>query len=225
MESPRWHACRSAAEVRARGRRFDRRGGKGGDCSAGARFTSSWLVASAARRLCCVARARNRLECLADLVRDERCLAADDPQRNSRMAGEVLLDHAPIPPGQVHVVRSELGAEQAAAEYCAIFAGEPEFDLVLPGLGEDGHAASLFQAANGARRRMRRMSWRSVPHRKPPAERVSLSARRLGRARSVLFLVTGEGAGAVSAWRAGAVGCRSGPTAGRRGCAGGKHLH
>ncbi len=136
---------------------------------------------------------------------DERCLAADDPQRNSRMAGEALLDHVPIPPGQVHVVRSELGAEQAAAEYCAALAGEPEFDLVLLGLGEDGHAASLFPGGEWgeAADAPDVLAVRAAP--KPPAERVSLSARRLGRARSVLFLVTGEGKrGAVSAWRAGA---------------------
>lgn len=135
---------------------------------------------------------------------DERCLPARDPARNSRMAEEALLSHVPVPARQVQVIRGELGAERAARDYRLRLAGVPDFDLVLLGLGEDGHTASLFPG----------LAWgegsdapdvlavRAAP--KPPAERVSLSARRLSATRSALFLVAGAAKGAaVGAWRAG----------------------
>lgn len=204
MESPRWHVCRSAAEVQER--------------------AAAWIGAAAkeaisARGAFHVVLAggetpRGAYEGLRDLgtdwsawhvwFGDERCLAADDSRRNSRMAGEALLDHVPIPLAQVHAIRAELGAEQAAAEYCLALAGEPEFDLVLLGLGEDGHAASLFPGGEWgeAPDAPDALAIRAAP--KPPAERVSLSARRLGRTQCALFLVTGVGKhGAVRAWRAG----------------------
>ena len=136
---------------------------------------------------------------------DERCLSEDDPRRNSYMARETLLDHIPVPPTQVHTIRCELGVEQAAAHYQALLRDASEFDLVLLGLGNDGHTASLFPGND----------WGDEPGSadvlavyhspKPPARRVSLGARRLARARCVLFLITGAGKrDAVIAWRDGA---------------------
>lgn len=205
MESPRWHLCASAAEVRER---------------AAAWIGAAAQKAVAARGVFRIVLAggetpRGVYEALRDLdtdwrawevwFGDERCLPADDPRRNSRMAGEALLDHATVPPGQVHAIRGELGAEAAAAAYRAALADVPEFDLVLLGLGEDGHTASLFPGND----------WGEAPDApdvlaihcapKPPAERVSLGARRLGRTRGALFLVGGAGKrAAVAAWRAGA---------------------
>src|SRR5579863_7571894 len=75
---------------------------------------------------------------------DERCLPAADPGRNSRMAGEAWLDHVVLPTGQVHPIPAEQGAEKAATAYSATLHGVGDFDLVLLGLGEDGHTASLF---------------------------------------------------------------------------------
>jgi 6-phosphogluconolactonase len=133
---------------------------------------------------------------------DERCVPADDAERNSRQAREAWLDHVPIPADHVHAIPAELGAEPAAAAYTEILRDVGEFDLVLLGIGEDGHTASLFP----------RHAWNisggdvlavlDAP--KPPPERVSLSAARLSRAREVLFLVTGESKReAVARWRAG----------------------
>lgn len=204
MESPRWHVCTTAAEVRQR--------------------AVEWIAAAAAEAI--AARSvfrvvlaggetpRGVYENLRDIATDwrvwqiwfgdERCLAEGDPLRNSRMAQEALLDHVPVQPAQVYPIHGERGAEQAAADYRADLQGAPEFDLVLLGLGEDGHTASLFPSGD----------WGEEPgapdvlpvHGAPklPAERVSLSVRRLANTRCALFLVTGAGKrGAVRAWRTG----------------------
>lgn len=135
---------------------------------------------------------------------DERCLPPDDPQRNSRMAGAAWLDHVDLPAAQVHAVAPKVGAGETALAYAATLPEGP-FDLVLLGLGEDGHTASLFPGHD----------WGAVPGGapvlavpdapKPPSPRISLSAARLSDARQLLFLVTGAGKqAAVTAWRRGA---------------------
>ena len=204
MESPRWHTCRSAAEVRERAAAWIAEAAQRAIAARGA-FR---LVLAGGETPRGVYRALRGLDTDWRAWRiwfgDERCLAADDPQRNSRMAGEALLDHVPVPPRQVHAIRAELGATRAAAAYREALAREPEFDLVLLGLGEDGHTASLFPGGEwgGAPEAPDVLAVHDAP--KPPAERVSLSARRLGRTRGTLFLVAGAGKrGAVAAWRAG----------------------
>jgi 6-phosphogluconolactonase len=135
---------------------------------------------------------------------DERAAPREDADRNSRMAARAWLDHVPIPKSQIHMIPAELGAARAAAAYAAELRAIDDFDLVLLGLGEDGHTASLFPGHD----------WGIAPDApdtlaifdapKPPPERISLSAARLSRAREVLFLVEGDGkATAVAQWRAG----------------------
>lgn len=135
---------------------------------------------------------------------DERCLPPDHPERNSRMARETWLDRVGLPPANVHVIPAELGPDAAAAAYARELAGVGDFDLVLLGLGEDGHTASLFPGrewGNGAGA-ADVLPVLDAP--KPPPERVSLSAMRLSQARRVLFLVTGRAKQqAVAAWRRG----------------------
>ena len=134
---------------------------------------------------------------------DERCLPPQNPQRNSRMAESVWLQHVPIPRAQIHDIPAEMGAEAAAATYATILPPQ-RFDLVLLGIGEDGHTASLFPG----------QQWGLDPttpavlavHNAPkaPAERVSLSAWRLQRSRELFFLATGSGKrDALAAWRRG----------------------
>lgn len=135
---------------------------------------------------------------------DERCLPPLDPERNSRMAAELWLDSVSIPQAQLHIIRGELGAFQATRMYAETLQAVREFDLVLLGLGEDGHTASLFPdhewgVAPGSRDTL---AVYDAP--KPPPQRVSLSAARLSRARQVIFVVSGESKyKAVTDWRAG----------------------
>lgn len=132
---------------------------------------------------------------------DERCLVPDDAERNSLMAAQAWLEHVSIPHAQIHPIPAELGALEGAAAYCAALEGVGTFDLVLLGMGEDGHTASLFPGH----------TWdhnppaAAIPVKhapKPPSERVSLSASRLSDAHKVIFLVTGAGKQhAVRQWR------------------------
>ncbi len=80
---------------------------------------------------------------------DERCVPLDDPQSNALMAKKAFLDHVPIPSVQIHFINCSESPENAAMQYeeqlRAYFAGAPpRFDLILLGLGENGHTASLF---------------------------------------------------------------------------------
>ena len=135
---------------------------------------------------------------------DERCLPPDHAERNSRMAGLAWLDHVGIPAAQIHVIEAERGAELAASRYAQIVGRIEQFDLVLLGLGEDGHTASLFPHHDPGNTpdAPAVLAVHDAP--KPPPDRVSLSANRLGAARQVLFLVTGEAKRqAVQDWRNG----------------------
>jgi 6-phosphogluconolactonase len=135
---------------------------------------------------------------------DERCLPVDHVERNRRMAGEAWLDHVGIPAAQIHDIPAELGADAAAQGYARRLVGVGEFDLVLLGLGEDGHTASLFPGHDWGVEAFAPDALAVFEAPKPPPERVSLSARRLSAAREVIFLVTGQGKrDAVQAWRQG----------------------
>jgi 6-phosphogluconolactonase len=104
----------------------------------------------------------------------------------------------------VHAIPAELGALEAARLYAETLRTVGGFDLVLLGLGEDGHTASLFPGhewgtASGS---PDVLAVFDAP--KPPPQRVSLSAARLGRARQVMFLVGGKSKHrAVAEWRTG----------------------
>jgi len=125
---------------------------------------------------------------------DERCVPPDHPDSNFRMASESLLARVPIPPANVHRFRGEddparaaAAAEQELREFFGT--GLPRFDLVLLGLGTDGHTASLFPNTEALRETVRPVVANWVP--KLNAHRLTLTFPVLNQAAEVIFLVTG----------------------------------
>ena len=121
---------------------------------------------------------------------DERCVQPDDERSNYRLAREKLLDGLSVPPREAHRIRGELGAEAAAAEYDAELLGV-SLDLVLLGIGPDGHAASLFPGQPTLEERTRR----AIPAEaklEPFVDRVTMTLPVLCSAPEVLFLATGD---------------------------------
>ncbi|MEJ1421197.1 MAG: 6-phosphogluconolactonase [Candidatus Sedimenticola sp. (ex Thyasira tokunagai)] len=129
---------------------------------------------------------------------DERCLPIDHPERNSRMAAETLLSKVPIPADQIHPIPAELGAERGAELYGKTIHSALPFDLVLLGIGEDGHTASLFPD-HGESAATAVIAVHQAP--KPPADRISLSSETLSNCRQLIYLVSGGGKqSAVRRW-------------------------
>jgi 6-phosphogluconolactonase len=127
---------------------------------------------------------------------DERCVPPDEPGSNYHVARETLLDHVPLPPDNIHRVRGELDPERAARAY----AGElreffgapwPAFDLVLLGMGDDGHTASLFPGADALHEKTWPVVGVSAQYQDRPARRVTLTPPAINAARQVMFLVVG----------------------------------
>jgi 6-phosphogluconolactonase len=123
---------------------------------------------------------------------DERCVPPDDRASNYEMAKRALLDRLDRPPAAIHRMRGELGRDEGAAEYRSELAGVGTFDLVLLGLGPDGHVASLFPGFPTLDVTERDVVGSEAGH-EPFIDRISLTLPRLGRTHELLFLVAGEG--------------------------------
>src|SRR6185437_14908365 len=124
---------------------------------------------------------------------DERCVPPDSPQSNFRMAREALLSNVPIPAENVFRMRGEIDPELAAIEYGKLLKqqfGDGGLDLVLLGMGDDGHTASLFPGTTA----LAETKHRCVPNFVPKLEvwRITLSAPFINRADAVYFLVSGS---------------------------------
>jgi 6-phosphogluconolactonase len=122
------------------------------------------------------------------LFGDERCVPPDDSESNYWLAKQELLDR--IHPGSVHRIPAELGPELGGRLYGPIVRSLTPLDLVLLGMGPDGHTASLFPGAPELRADGYAAGVRGAP--KPPPERVTMTLTALREARRVVFLVTGE---------------------------------
>lgn len=141
---------------------------------------------------------------------DERCVPPDHPDSNFAMAFRTLISKALIPPQNVHRVPAEAGTPQDAAEAYermlreffrfsnssdASHQGEsfPSFDLVLLGVGKDGHTASLFPYNQALEERKRWVAAVDHPHGSPPVPRITLTLPVINSAKCVLLLISGAG--------------------------------
>ncbi|MGI9147517.1 MAG: 6-phosphogluconolactonase [Chloroflexota bacterium] len=125
---------------------------------------------------------------------DERCVPPEDERSNFRMADETLLSKAPIPRDQIHRVRGELPPEEAAADYdrqLRDFFGDepPRVDVILLGMGDNGHTASLFPGLSAVREQQRHVMAEYVAE--VSMWRITLTPVVLNLAREDVFLVAG----------------------------------
>ncbi|TDW22826.1 6-phosphogluconolactonase [Kribbella kalugense] len=126
---------------------------------------------------------------------DERFLPDGDPERNETQARDALLSHVEVDPARVHPMPADTGqgAEVAAAAYAdeLAAAGSPKFDVLMLGVGPDGHVASLFPGYPQLEvLDVETVAVHDSP--KPPPTRISLTFPRLDRSREVWFVVSGE---------------------------------
>ena len=132
---------------------------------------------------------------------DERCVPPDHPDSNYRMASLALLDRVPIPRKNVHRIRGELDPHDAAASYRrelrAVLGADGRIDLMILGLGTDGHTASIFPGTIAVEERKRDVV--AVYVERLDAWRVTLTLPVISAARQVMFLVTGAGKAAILA--------------------------
>jgi 6-phosphogluconolactonase len=126
---------------------------------------------------------------------DERCVGPHDERANYRLVKQTLLDPlSDLPAPIVMRIHGELGPHKAADSYERQLqeAGEPEFDLLLLGLGPDGHCASLFPDQPSLAERARLVVGVEEAGLEPLVPRVSLTLSGLANAKQTVFLVTGD---------------------------------
>lgn len=135
-------------------------------------------------------------------VGDERCLPVDSKDRNSHMIKRSFIDHLPdYSKPKFFPINTEKGSQEASSEYNSIIDNIDQFDLVLLGLGEDGHTASLFPGHQWDNQ-LNAVAVSNAP--KPPSDRVSMTPKAFLKADKIFFIVTGHGKkDAVKAWKEG----------------------
>lgn len=129
---------------------------------------------------------------------DERCVPPAHPESNYRLAQQALLAHIAIPPENIHRIAGEYSPAQSADLYIQELRQQfdtplPTFDLMLLGLGNDGHTASLFPGSPALEEKSRWVA--AVEHRYPPlpmVDRITLTLPVINAARSVIFMVSGK---------------------------------
>lgn len=129
---------------------------------------------------------------------DERCVPPGDPASNYRLAHESLLSRIDVDPGHIHRMHGEAeDPNRAAREYEEELAGLANPDLVLLGIGTDGHTASLFPRSPALKESSRLVTATSAPDGSVSPRRLTLTFPGLARFRRALFLVTGHDKRAV----------------------------
>ncbi|MGQ1888864.1 6-phosphogluconolactonase [Thermophagus sp. OGC60D27] len=128
---------------------------------------------------------------------DERCVPPDHAESNYRMTREHLFDHTPVLPENIFRIKGELSPEEARADYRHILERElpkvnglPCFDVMLLGMGDDGHTASIFPHEIAL---WDSPEWCEIgTHPKSGQKRITLTGRVINNSRDIAFLVTGE---------------------------------
>ena len=123
------------------------------------------------------------------LFGDERCVPPFDPESNYRVARENLLDR--VNPATVHRIPAELGPDVGADLYAEVVTEEAPFDVVLLGVGEDGHVNSLFPGHRALKATGLTVGIHDSP--KPPPERVTMTLEAIRDAKLILIIATGAG--------------------------------
>lgn len=126
---------------------------------------------------------------VAVLFGDERCVPPLDPESNYRMAKESLLDR--VHPATVYRIPAELGPDEAADAYAEVVASAAPFDVVLLGVGEDGHVNSLFPGHKALKATGLTAGIHDSP--KPPPRRVTMTFEAIRDAKKTLIIATGAG--------------------------------
>ena len=126
---------------------------------------------------------------VAVLFGDERCVPPLDPESNYRMAKESLLDR--IHPATVYRIPAELGPDEGADTYAEVVASTAPFDVVLLGVGEDGHVNSLFPGHKALKATGLTAGIHDSP--KPPPRRVTMTFEAIRDAKKTLVIATGAG--------------------------------
>ena len=127
---------------------------------------------------------------------DERCVPPDNVESCYRMARESLLDFVPIPPNNIRRIQGEIPPEEAAAKYERVlhyvFGDQsPRMDVILLGMGDDGHTASLFPGTKALQEEKRWVIENYVEAKQ--MWRVTLTKTAINAATNVIFLVSGKG--------------------------------
>jgi 6-phosphogluconolactonase len=123
---------------------------------------------------------------------DERCVPPTHPDSNFRMASEAMLDKVPIPPDQIHRMKGEIDPQQAATEYGQLLKqnfGDGGLDIILLGMGDDGHTASLFPKTAALNETHHRCVANFVE--KLGVWRITMTAPFINRARQIIIMATG----------------------------------
>lgn len=131
---------------------------------------------------------------------DERCVPLDDERNNAYQAKKILLDKIEIPAKNIHRIHTNLAPEKAAADYekeiDIFFKGdEQRFDLILLGLGDNGHTASIFPDTDLVKEKAKGI--RAVYVAEEKKFRVSMTVPLINQALNILFLVTGVAKAAI----------------------------
>ena len=153
---------------------------------------------------------------------DDRFVPAADDERNEKQAREALLDHVPVDPARVHAMAPSDGAfgtdvDAAAAAYADIVSRVKTFNVVMLGMGGEGHVASVFPESPAVYDDRDVVAVRNCP--KPPPTRISLTLPRIRTATEVWLMTTGEAKAAAVAMALGGAGEVAVPAAGARGTA------